>query len=57
MQNDDEIEDLFWNAIETFPAHRRGDATDWLTKQIAAANLITDLQTKGLGALLPSDGE
>ncbi|RXH23314.1 hypothetical protein XH99_31880 [Bradyrhizobium nanningense] len=56
--NDDEIQDLFWTAIETFPEEKRAAAADWLMKRIAALEAIEELENEELrDGILPDEGE
>jgi len=44
---DDEIRDLFLDAIETFPAGYQAAAEKWLTDRMAAHLLVQEMLTKG----------
>jgi dsDNA-binding SOS-regulon protein len=44
MELSDELEDLFYDAIGTFPEEQREAAREWFAKAQAALEIIKDLQ-------------
>ncbi|WP_164937732.1 hypothetical protein [Bradyrhizobium guangxiense] len=57
MSIEDEIEHLFWGAIETFPQDKRDAAKNWLAQRISAFETIDAAQTDELRASILPDGE
>ncbi|WP_158279434.1 hypothetical protein [Falsochrobactrum shanghaiense] len=53
MENEqDQIADLFHEAVSTFPAELQEQALEWLAQREAAYRLIREIEEKGPGALL-----